>query len=200
MRILTNVNVNWLRYRWQALIFSWVIIIAGIALIATRGLPLGIDFSGGTIVIVKFEKPVGEQQLRSALDASLPGEKVVQRYGDPGENQLLIRLPQRESTEQGFSLEKDFNLIIETLKKGNLGKFETLSTEVVGPVIGRDLQRKGIYATVAALLGIMTYIALRFRFSFGLGAMVASVHDVLVTLSVLTIMSQGLRFPATTCR
>jgi preprotein translocase subunit SecF len=195
MRILTNVNVNWLRYRWQALIFSWVIILSGVALIVTRGLPLGIDFSGGTIVVVKFEKPVGEQQVRSALDASMPGEKVVQRYGDPGENQILVRLPQRESTEQGFSLEKDFNLIIETLKKGDLGKFETLSTEVVGPVIGRDLQRKGVYATVAALLGIMTYIALRFRFSFGLGAMVASVHDVLVTLSVLTIMSQGLRIP-----
>ena len=195
MRILTNVNINWLRYRWQALIFSWVIILAGVALVATRGLPLGIDFSGGTLVILKFEKPASEQQVRSALDATLPGEKVVQKYGNPGENQILVRLPQRETTEEGFSLEKDVNQVIDTLRKSNLGKFETLSTEVVGPVIGRDLQRKGIYATVAALLGIMTYIALRFRFSFGVGAMVASVHDVLVTLSVLTIVSNGFGVP-----
>ena len=66
------------------------------------------------------------------------------------------------------------------------------STEVVGPVIGRDLQRKGIYATLASLVGIMTYIALRFRFSFGIGAMVASLHDVLITLSFITFFGYEL--------
>ena len=186
MRILTNVNINWLRWRWHALIFSWVIILAGVALIATRGLPLGIDFSGGTLVILKFEKPVSEDAVRQALETSVPGEKVVQQYGDAGENQMLIRLPQATEAEQGFKLEEGVTRLVGALQKGNIGKFEVLSTEVVGPVIGRDLQRKGIYATIASLLGIMTYIAFRFRFSFGVGAMVASVHDVLVTLSVLT--------------
>ena len=195
MRILTNVNINWLRWRWQALIFSWVIILAGVALIATRGLPLGIDFSGGTLVILKFEKPVSEDQIRQALETSVPGEKIVQQYGAASENQMLIRLPQASRAEQGFSLEEGVTRLVGALQKGNIGKFEVMSTEVVGPVIGRDLQRKGIYATIAALLGIMTYIAFRFRFSFGVGAMVASVHDVLVTLSVLTIMSDGLRIP-----
>jgi preprotein translocase subunit SecF len=195
MRILTDVNINWLKYRWQALIFSWVIILAGIALATTRGLPLGIDFSGGTLLILEFEKPIAEQQVRAALETSVPGEKVVQKYGGSAANQILVRLPQNESIEQGFSLERDVNQVVDALRKSSLGKFDVRSTEVVGPVIGRDLQRKGEYATEAALLGIMIYIALRFRFSFGIGAMVASIHDVLVTLSVLTIMSQGFRIP-----
>jgi preprotein translocase subunit SecF len=73
------------------------------------------------------------------------------------------------------------------LKAAGLGEFEVLSTEVVGPVIGRDLQRKGILATVFSLLGIMAYIAFRFRLTFGIGAMTASIHDVLITLSILTL-------------
>ena len=134
-------------------------------------------------------------QIRQALETSVPGEKIVQQYGATSENQMLIRLPQATGAEQGFRLEEGVTRLVGALQKGNIGTFEVMSTEVVGPVIGRDLQRKGIYATIAALLGIMTYIAFRFRFSFGVGAMVASVHDVLVTLSVLTIMSDGLRIP-----
>jgi preprotein translocase subunit SecF len=184
MRILTNVDIDWLRWRWHALAVSWLIILSGVGLMMTRGLPLGIDFSGGTLVVVQFEKPITEEPVRTAL-AGLPGEKVVQRVGDPSANQMMIRLPQTTEAEQGFALEKRAVAIVDSLKKANLGKFEVLSTEVVGPVIGRDLQRKGIYATIASLFGIMCYIALRFRLSFGIGAMVASIHDVLITLSVL---------------
>jgi preprotein translocase subunit SecF len=191
MRILTNVNVDWLRWRWHALALSWLVILSGVSLMVTRGLPLGIDFSGGTLIIVQFEKPTDEEDVRQAL-ASIPGDKGIQKYGDPGENQILIRLPQTKTVEEGFNLEEDARQTIGVLQKANLGKFEVLSTEVVGPVIGRDLQRKGIYATLAAILGIMTYIALRFRFSFGVGAMIASLHDVLITLSVLTVFGYEL--------
>ena len=72
------------------------------------------------------------------------------------------------------------------LQKSNLGKIDVIQTEFVGPVIGQDLQRKGIYATIGSLLGIMAYIAFRFRLSFGIGAMTASIHDVLITLSIMT--------------
>jgi preprotein translocase subunit SecF len=186
MRILTNVNIDWLRWRWHALAISWLIILSGAFLMFTRGLPLGIDFSGGTLVIVRFEQATTEEAVRTAIPDSL-GEKTVQRYGDVGSNEYLIRLPLGGEVEQGFALEQTANTVVESLQKANLGKFEILSTEAVGPVIGRDLQRKGIYATIASLVGIMSYIALRFRLSFGVGAMTASVHDVLITLSVLTI-------------
>ncbi len=185
MRILTNVNIDWLRWRWHALAVSWLIILGGVALMATRGLPLGIDFSGGTLVVVRFEQPVTEEAVRTALTA-VPGEKAVQRYGDASGNEMMVRLPQSAEAEQGFALEQRANVIVQSLEKANIGKFEVRSVEVVGPVIGQDLQRKGIYATLASLFGIMCYIAFRFRLSFGIGAMIASVHDVLITLSILT--------------
>ena len=184
MRILTNVNIDWLRWRWHALALSWLIILSGLGLMATRGVPLGIDFSGGTLVVVQFEQPVTEEAVRNALEA-IPGEKAVQRYGDVGQNQILIRLPQTTEVEQGFALEQQATAVVGLLQKANLGTFEVLSTDIVGPVIGQDLQRKGIYATIASLVGIMLYIAWRFRLSFGIGAMVASIHDVLITLSFL---------------
>jgi preprotein translocase subunit SecF len=182
MRILTDVNIDWLRWRWPALALSWLIILSGIGLMATRGVPLGIDFSGGTLVVVEFDQPVTEEAVRTALTA-LPGEKTVQRYGEADENQIMIRLPQPPG--EGGAIEQRATVVVEALRKANVPTFEVLSTDVVGPVIGEDLQRKGIYATIASLLGIMAYIAFRFRLSFGLGAMTASIHDVLITMSFL---------------
>jgi preprotein translocase subunit SecF len=185
MRILTDVNINWLRWRWHTLALSWLIILAGAGMVATRGLPLGIDFSGGTLVVVRFSQPVTEEQVRNALTSF--EEKTIQRYGEAGSNELMIRLPMSDDVEQGFALERAGQEVVASLKKASLGEFEVRSTEVVGPIIGRDLQQKGILATVTSLVGIMCYIALRFRLTFGIGAAVASIHDVLITLSVLTL-------------
>jgi preprotein translocase subunit SecF len=181
MRILTHVEIDWLRWRWHALAVSWLIILSGLYMIATRGLPLGIDFSGGTLVIVQFERAVGEQAVRNAL-ADLPGDKSVQQYGDPGRNQVLIRLPLAASSGSGQAGAD----VVSRLQGANVGKFEVLSTENVGPVIGQDLRRKGLYATLLSMLGIMSYIAVRFRWSFGVGAFVATLHDLLITISIFT--------------
>ena len=82
MRIFENPNYNFIQWRWHAIALSLAVILAGVATIVTRGMPLGIDFTGGTIVVVKFQQPVAEDALRTSLDA-VPGEKVVQQYGDP---------------------------------------------------------------------------------------------------------------------
>jgi preprotein translocase subunit SecF len=185
MRILTNVNIDWLRWRWHTLALSWLIIIGGIVMMFVRGVPLGIDFVGGTNVVVRFEKPVDDQAVRNAL-SSIPGETQIQRFGSPEDNQKLIKLPQSTQTEQGVSLDQSSTAVVTALEKANVGKIEVLSTDVVGPVIGEDLQRKGLYATIGSLVGIMCYIWARFRFSFGIGAMTASIHDVLITLSIMT--------------
>jgi preprotein translocase subunit SecF len=192
MRILTNVNIDWLRWRWHALAVSWLIILTGVGLMVARGLPLGIDFSGGTLVVVRFQQPVAIEQVRGAL-ANVPGEKIIQPYGSAAGGgtgagtEWLIRLPLDESRVEGAALEETAQRVIAGLKGAGVGEPEVLSNEVVGPVIGRDLQRKGILATVFSLLGIMSYIAFRFRLTFGIGAMIASLHDVLITLSLLTI-------------
>jgi preprotein translocase subunit SecF len=192
MRILTNVNVDWLKWRWHALAVSWLIILSGVFMMVSRGLPLGIDFSGGTLVVVRFQQPVSEEQVRTALATSIPGDKTVQRYGDGTAHEWLIRMPLSTEGAEGAALEETATRVVASLKAANLGEFDVLSTEVVGPVIGRDLQRKGIFATIFSLLGIMTYIAFRFRLTFGIGAMIASIHDVLITLSLLTLVGYEL--------
>src|SRR5690349_7153255 len=98
MQIFENANYDFLRWRYFAFTASLLVILAGVAMIVTRGMPLGIDFSGGTIVIVKFEQPVSQDAVRSAVDV-IPGDKGVQQYGEAGDHQVLIRLPQTHTTE-----------------------------------------------------------------------------------------------------
>jgi preprotein translocase subunit SecF len=184
MQIFHNPNYNFIRWRWHALALSAAIIIAGAVMIAVKGVPLGIDFSGGTLVRVQFEQPVSEDQVRRALD-SLPGDKVVQQFGPASDRQIMIRLPQTKSTEQGASLEQGSKLIEDTLQKAGLPKFQILVRDIVGPVIGADLQKKGVYATLASILAITIYIAVRFRPSFAIGAIAATFHDILVTAAFL---------------
>ena len=175
--------------RWYAIGLSLIIIATGIVMVVARGgLLLGIDFSGGTLVVLEFEQPIAEDRVRDALVAM--DEKVVQQYGDTG-NGILIRLPQ-SGPEEGTSLEEGAEQVVATLEASGLGTFEVMSRELVGPVIGQELQQRGISAFVFAMAGILIYVGLRFRFSFGLGAIVAVAHDILVTLSLLTMFGYEL--------
>jgi preprotein translocase subunit SecF len=183
MALFENSNYDFIKWRWHAIALSSVIIIAGFVYGIQRGVPLGIDFSGGTILVVKFEQPVSDDQVRQAL-GTIGGEQVIQAYGDPAANQKLIRLPQ-VADEEGAALDENARAVVDGLTKANVGKFEVISQELVGPVIGADLQRKGIYATLASIIGITIYIGLRFRFAFAIGAIAATLHDVLVTVAFL---------------
>jgi preprotein translocase subunit SecF len=185
MALFQNANYNFIKWRWHAIALSAVIIVAGFAYAASRGIPLGIDFSGGTVMVVQFTQPVTDDQVRDALVAAIPGEQVIQTYGDASANQKQIRLPMTGAAEEVVSLESGSRAVIDALRKANLGEFEVINQELVGPVIGADLQRKGIYATMASIVGITIYIGLRFRFAFAIGAIAATLHDILVTLAFL---------------
>ncbi len=191
MDLFTNANYNFTRWRWQALAVSVLVVVLGVVQVARNGLPLGIDFSGGTIVVLKFQQPVSEEAVREAL-SNIPGEKVVQQYGAASANEVLVRLPMAQQSEQGTSLEQGARQVVDAVRAANVGQFEVISTEIVGPVIGKDLQRKGIYATLASIIGIAIYIAFRFRPSFAIGAIAATLHDVIVTLAFLTFFGYEL--------
>ena len=190
MQIFSNANYNFIRWRWHALTLSLIVVIAGAVLIATRGMPLGIEFSGGTQLIVKFKGAVSEQQVRDAV-ASFPGDEVVQQYGTRTENEILIRLEQT-GEEQGAGLERTSQEVEQALRSAKLPEFELRSRELVGPTIGEDLQKRGIYSVLASLIAITIYIGLRFRFSFAVGAIAATFHDVLVTLAFLVFFGYEL--------
>jgi preprotein translocase subunit SecF len=191
MRIFENTNYNFIKWRWHALVASTLLILAGAVAIGTRGLPLGIDFSGGTAVVVQFEQAVNEEQVRGAV-SSIAGDKVVQQYGPAAERQILIRLPLVTTAEQGTSLEQGAVQVEKALQAAGLPKFQVISREIVGPVIGADLQRRGIYATLASIIAITIYIGFRFRPSFAMGAIAATLHDVFVTFAFLRFFNYDL--------
>jgi preprotein translocase SecF subunit len=190
MRIFDKPNFNFIRWRWHAIALSVAIILGGIATIAVRGgLPLGVDFTGGTVIVVQFNEAVTEDAVRGAI-GDMGGDAVVQRFGPVGQNQIMVRLPLNENAGQE-ALDAAAGELEARLRASAIGSsvaWDTypLSRELVSPTIGKDLRGKAIWATITALGGILVYIGFRFRFSFAAGAVVATFHDILVTLVFLT--------------
>lgn len=183
MRIFDNPNFNFIRWRWHALALSALVIVAFlVTLIVRGGLPLGVDFTGGSVVVVQFEQPVGEDVVRAGLGAR-SADAVVQRFGAVADNQVMIRLPL--SGADG-DLDAASTAIEESLRASGVATFTVINRELVSPTIGSDLRSKAIWATITALGGILLYITFRFRFSFAVGAVVATLHDILVALAFLT--------------
>jgi preprotein translocase subunit SecF len=127
------------------------------------------------------------QQVRQALDRNFPGggqNVIVQAYGAPADRQVIVRVPQL-SAESGSQLSLQKDAVVSALRKGNVGAFEVVGTEIVGPTVGQELTSKGLWATALSLAGILGYLAFRFQFSFGVGAVVATAHDLLITIAFL---------------
>jgi preprotein translocase subunit SecF len=192
MRVFSNPNYDFVKWRWHAIALSLLVILAGGAVIMTRGLQKGVDFEGGTIVIVKFDTPKGIDEVRAAITAGVPGggDAVVQDYGPSGGGSVMIRV-RRTGQESGGELSREAEAVMAALKK-SFGNFTVIGTEIVGPVVGEQLRRQGILATVLALAGIMIYIALRFQLSFAVGAIAATLHDLLVCLAFLAFFKYDL--------
>ena len=185
MKILSETHINFIKWRWHALVLSLVVIVLGIGTVIARGgLPLGVDFSGGTVVVLQFAQPTPEDTVRRGLGA-LSDQATVQQFGPAADRSIMIRLPVDGTTEQDRSLEEQALRVEQTMRAANVGEFKVINKEIVGPTIGKDLSRKGTLATVTALAGILLYIGLRFRFTFAVGAIVATLHDILVTLAFL---------------
>ena len=185
MRIFTQPNYDFIKWRFHALALSAVILVAGVATIVARGgLPLGIDFSGGTAVVLEFAQPVTIDAVRQSL-GPLADQAVVQQIGADEERQVMVRLPLVAGPEQQDLIAGE-SRVEAAVRGANLGEFIVVSRDIVGPVVGSDLRRKGIAATLTALGGILIYLGFRFRFTFAVGAIVATFHDILVVLVFLT--------------
>jgi preprotein translocase subunit SecF len=186
---ISKTNFDFVRWRWHALILSTLIVLAGAWMISVKGLKKGVDFEGGTVVILAFHETPDYERIRSAL----AGDSVVQRYGPEENRHVMIRVKQT-GEESGVDLSKEADRIKQTLKAANVGAFDDkpVGTKIVGPVVGEQLRRQGLMATVLAMAGILAYIALRFQFSFAVGAVVATLHDLLVTMAFLAFFQYDL--------
>ena len=187
MHILNKTNIDFMRWRWHAVALSWVVILAGLGMVAVKGLPRGIEFAGGTSVIMQFDQAPSDDAVRVALNQHYPGggsDAIVQTYGVAAQRQKMVRVP-HVGEESGASLSSTANAVTEAMKAGNLGNFTVVGTEIVGPAVGKELSQRGLVATVLSLLGLLAYIAFRYQFSFAVGAVVATIHDLLIVLAFL---------------
>src|SRR3954471_22956250 len=142
MHIFHNTHFNFLRWRWHAIALSWIVIIAGAAVLVTKGIPRGVEFAGGTVVIEQFDNPVTVEQVRTALDRNYAAggqNSVVQAYGDPAVRQVMIRVPQ-VGAESGTSLSTTAAQVEDALRRGNLGAFRRQGAEIVSATVGRELE------------------------------------------------------------
>src|SRR6476646_4427587 len=133
MHIFKNPNYDFVRWKWHAIALSWLVILVGAVVIWTKGMPKGVEFSGGTIVIVQFEQQANVEQVRSALDRTIPGggaNAIVQQYGDPSAKQVMIRV-HTSGAEAGGSLSESADKVTAALAQASLGKFTVVGTEIV---------------------------------------------------------------------
>ncbi|PYN39427.1 MAG: protein translocase subunit SecF [Candidatus Rokuibacteriota bacterium] len=190
IELFKNPSYDFIGKRKWAYYFSIAITLIGlISLVAHGGLRYDIDFTGGTLIQVRFEQAPSVAQIRSSLSAIHLGESVIQRFGD--EREFIVRLPLKELASEEVS-----RLVQSALSaSGSLGGFEIRRVEFVGPQVGRDLQLQAVYLVLVGLVWIMVYIALRFDLKGGVAAVVAVIHDVLVCLGALSLTHREFSLP-----
>ncbi len=276
MDILQNINIDFMKYRKVFVWISAVLLTVGIFAVFVHGkLNVGIDFAGGTQLTVKFRDKPEIDQLRQVVASAGVDDLLIQRFGEPGDNEVIIKAASVSESEEGsrdlivgaldeafttpevasaFDLNRNgrdalTELLLELDPEGlgsdpegararyqqvaatvieareqqgmftdaaaleaipglsepvrqamrekiALGSFAVLGSENVGPQIGAELRQKGVWAVLLSLLGMLAYMWIRFELRYGIGALVAGVHDVLITLGLFTLA--GFEFNLTT--
>ena len=176
-------RIDFVGLRFKMLLLSWTMIAVGLAWAYVGGINWGIDFVGGTMVHVKFAAPTPIGDVRTALLKPELGEALVQEVGRAG-NEFQIRV---RGAEKGGSSSVSDAIKADLREKFGEGTYDVLRVETVGPKVGKDLGRSATLAVLAATLVMGVYIALRFELRFGIGAAIALVHDVLMTVGALAI-------------
>lgn len=189
IEILKNININFMGKRKYAFIITGILMLLGVIAIIQIVLGkanLGVDFAGGTAVQVKFEKPVPLNEIRKAFDEG--GMKGFDLQDLPAENKILIRVKKQEEKLGGFS-EK----ITQILSERFSDKGPTIdSVTEIGPKISARLRQNAVWAILMSVAGLLIYVAWRFKFRFGVGATIATFHDVLAVLGIFFILGKEL--------
>ncbi|VAW77605.1 Protein translocase subunit SecF [hydrothermal vent metagenome] len=181
MHILDHkTQIDFMGKRKLAMIFSILLMLASIGLLATRGLSFGIDFTGGTLIEVAYPEVVDLEEVRDLLAEASYDDAQVQHFGTARD--VLIRIAPRVGK---ISAELSDEVLL-ALRNAD-SAVEMRRVEFVGPQVGEELTEQGGLAVLYALLGILIYVALRFEYRFSFGAVAALVHDVIVTLGVFSL-------------
>ncbi|AHF97498.1 preprotein translocase subunit SecF [Desulfurella acetivorans A63] len=175
------------KFKW-GIFFSLFLIFLGLAsLIVKNGFKVGIEFKGGTALILQVKNNLGTGEVRSLLEKSNYFKHMtIENYGNTN-GQYLIEIPISKVNNDILNAE-----IAKAFEKYGPGSYQILKVNVIGPKIGSDFAKKAIIAVVLSLLGILIYIAIRFKFNFAVASVVSLVHDVLITLGFLSLFNYEL--------
>lgn len=189
--IKPNINIDFVSRKTIAVMFSAALIVIGLVSLLIKGGPnYGIDFAGGTLVQVKFTQITKAAEIKEALKQLELGNLVVQQFGEDAD-EFLIRSQNTSAELEGLS-----KTIASSLEASyGTGTVEVRRAEMVGPQVGKDLREKGMMAILYAMIGILGYVTWRFEFRFAVGAIIALVHDVLITLGAFSIFNMEIDLP-----
>jgi preprotein translocase subunit SecF len=190
IELFRSPNYNFIGRRRWAYVISALMVLFGIVALSVKGLHYDIDFTGGTLVQIRFEQPPTVAAIRAGLSRIQLGESVIQQFGDPRE--YIIRVPLSAGSSDALAKRVTAALTQETA----LGKFELRRVEFVGPQVGRDLQLQAVYAVLFGLVGILLYIAWAFKsVKGGVAAVAAVFHDMIFCLGALSVTGREFSLP-----
>jgi SecD/SecF fusion protein len=183
-----NQNFDFLKARKFAFIISGVLILSGIVSVFMHGgLKYGVDFTGGSILEVQFEgEPVSSAEMRKALASVGLGEATIQKESEA--NLFMIKVQESEES----SVEKIKGVLMKSFSDR---KIDFPRQELVGPAVSRGLQTRALWVVLMGMLGILIYVAIRFNFRFGVASIAALVHDIVITVGILSITNTEFNIP-----
>jgi preprotein translocase subunit SecF len=200
VELFHGVNVDWLGKKWYFLAFSMIFSIAGIISMGIHWahpvggmrspVPLSVDFRGGTEVKIKFQQTPDVSAIRSALAASGIKDATVVIYDVPSSNQVLVSMPEQQNEN---SLDTGRQVIVDALQKHYANPFDLktgVNADVVGPTVGRQLEKQAALATLYSMAGMLVYLWFRFQLIYGVAAVVACFHDTLITVGAFALTGQ----------
>ena len=174
--------INFMRLKWPALMLSALLVLGSFGLLFTKGINWGLDFTGGTVIEVGFAENADLTQVRAILAESGYPDAVVQYFGSSQD--VAIRISPREGVEQS----RISNEILAAISQTSETPVEMRRIEFVGPSVGDELKEQGGLAMLAALIGILLYVGMRFEWRLSVGAVFALGHDVIITLGLFSLL------------
>jgi len=189
LRFFGDTHINFLGQRKMAYTGSLILIAIGMISIALHGgLKYGVDFQGGTLLQVRFEKPIDAQQIRETLAAVGYADAEIQHFGEPREAIIRVR-----KAVEGVDVATP---ILQALNAANPdNRAEIRRQEMVGPKVGSELRTQAMLAVLYAMVGILIYCWFRFEFKFSVGAVAALFHDVTITVGMLSLTGREITLP-----
>ncbi len=175
-------DFKFVRYNRRAFVLSSVLIIGSLLAFLMQGLNFGIDFKGGILVEISSSEAVDIAGLRGRMQTLDLGEVQIQQFGTPTD--VLIRVAE---ADDAVSTERDLSAV-DAMRQDLEGEFEIRRVEIVGPQVSRELIQTGLLAFVAAISSMLVYIWFRFEWQFSVGAVMALVHDVILTIGVFSLL------------